>query len=132
MVVQGTTGGEQTPTLDIVHSANQQTIKKVHPVKPIVNRVGQVGNKHYCPMLMEIYFFLKIIFIYYYFVPYRKFRLSYLGKAQQLQEQHYPFLSVCTAFSGVQTIVQLPVFGLFNMLTDADACDCKKDAVRTL
>ena len=59
MVVQGTTGGEQTPTLDIVHSANQQTIKKVHPAKPTVNRVGQVGIKHYCPMLMEIYFFLK-------------------------------------------------------------------------
>ena len=134
MVVQGTTGGEQTPTLDIVHSANQPTIKKIHPVKLIVNRVGQVGKKHYCPTLMEIYFFfsniyyllllssseancqqswarwkqallphadgdlllfLKIIFIYYYFVPDRKFRLPYLGEAQQLQEQHYPFLSVC-------------------------------------
>ena len=39
----------------------------------------------------------------------------YLGKAQQLQEQLYPFLSVCAVFSCVQTMVWLPVFGIFNV-----------------
>ena len=49
----------------------------------------------------------------------------YLGKAQQPQEQRYPFLSVCVVFC-VQTMVYiwLPVFGNFNMNTDVDACNC--------
>ena len=33
----------------------------------------------------------------------------YLGKAQQSQDQHYPFLSVCAVFLCVQTMVGLPV-----------------------
>ena len=44
-------------------------------------------------------------------------RLRYLGKAQQLQKQRYPFVSVCVAFSCVQTMVWLPVFRIFNMHT---------------
>ena len=40
--------------------------------------------------------------------------LLYLGKAQRPQKQHYPFLSVCAVFSCVQTMVRLPVFGIFN------------------
>ena len=43
------------------------------------------------------------------FVPCRKFRLPYLGKAQQQQEQRYPFLSVCAAFSCVQTALPIPI-----------------------
>ena len=40
-----------------------------------------------------------------------------LGTAQQPQEQRYPFLSVCAVFSCVQTMVCLPVFGIFNVRT---------------
>ena len=44
--------------------------------------------------------------------------------AQQPQEQHYPVLSVRVVFLFVQTMVRLPVFGMFNVHTDVDACDC--------
>ena len=52
-----------------------------------------------------------------------KFGSPYLGKAQQLQEQHYPFLLVCVVFLCVQTMLWLPVLGIFNVHTDANACD---------
>ena len=66
-------------------------------------------------------------------------------KAQQPQEQRYPYLSVCAVFSCVQIMVWLPVLGLcvcvcgggggglilflffvvvVLMRTDADACTC--------
>ena len=60
----------------------------------------------------------------YFFVPCRKFRSPYLGKAQQPQEQRYPFLSVCAVFLCVQTMVWLPMFGIFNTHTDVPACNC--------
>ena len=60
----------------------------------------------------------------YFFVLCGKFRSPYLGKAQQPQEQRYPFLSVCAAFTCVQTMVRLSVFKLFNLCTDVDACVC--------
>ena len=44
--------------------------------------------------------------------------------AQQPQEQCYPFLSVCAVLLCLQTVIWLPVFGIFNMCTDVDACDC--------
>ena len=48
-------------------------------------------------------------------------------KALQPQEQRYPaFLSVSTVFSCVQTMVWMPRFGIFNVRTDADACDCTR------
>ena len=53
-----------------------------------------------------------------------KFGSRYPGKAQQLQEQCYPLLSVCAAFLHVQTMVCLPVLGIFNVYTGVDACDC--------
>ena len=54
-----------------------------------------------------------------------KFGSPYLGNAQQLQEQRYPFLLVCVVFLCVQTMVYvwLPVLGIFNAHTDANACD---------
>ena len=55
-----------------------------------------------------------------------QFVSRYRGKAQQPQEQRYPFLSVCVVFSCVQTMVWLPVFGIFNVRTDVDACDCTR------
>ena len=39
------------------------------------------------------------------------------------QEQRYPFLSVCAAFSCVQTVVFYgSVFGTFNARTYVDSC----------
>ena len=60
-------------------------------------------------------FLLILYFIQYFIVPYRKFGFFYPGKAQELQEQCYPFLLVCAVFPCVQTMVWLPVFGIFNV-----------------
>ena len=38
-------------------------------------------------------------------------------------QQRYPFLSACVLFVCVQTMVWLPVFRIFNMSKDVDACD---------
>ena len=54
-------------------------------------------------------------------IQYGKFGSPYRGKVQQPQEQRYPFLSVCVVFVCVQTMVWLPVFGIFNVRTDVDA-----------
>ena len=69
-----------------------------------------VSNKH----------ILNLFFLKYFIIPCRKFGSPYSGKAQQLQEQCYPFLSMCAVFfacpnNGV---------GLFNIHSDADACEC--------
>ena len=45
-------------------------------------------------------------------------------KLRQLQEQCYPFLSVCTVFSCVHTMVRLPVLVFFKVRTNGDACGC--------
>ena len=55
-----------------------------------------------------------LIFLLVLLVPCGKFELPYLGKAQQPQEQHYPFLSVSAVFLCVQTMVRLPVFGILK------------------
>ena len=59
-------------------------------------------------------------------VPLGKFGLPSMGKAEQLQEQRYPFLSVCAVFSCVQTMAWLPVFGSFNVHTHVEACNCTR------
>ena len=64
------------------------------------------------------------LFLVSFFVPCRKFGLPFLGEAQQLQEQRYPFLSVCVVFSCVQAMVRLPASGIVNVHTDDDACSC--------
>ena len=48
------------------------------------------------------------------------------GKTQQSTEQCYRFLSVCAVFSCVQTVTWLPVFEIFIVRTDVDACDCTR------
>ena len=50
--------------------------------------------------------------------------------SRQPQEQCYPFLSVCAVCLCVQTMLWLPVFGIFNVLTDVDACDCTRGLYR--
>ena len=50
-------------------------------------------------------------------------RLSW-ARLWQPQEQRYLFLPACVVFSYVQTVVWLPVFRIFNVCTDVDACDC--------
>ena len=62
-------------------------------------------------------------FFQYFFVPCGKFGLPYLGKAQKPQEQRFPFLSVCAVLLCVQTMVWLPVWDIFNVRIDFDACD---------
>ena len=52
--------------------------------------------------------------------------LHYLSKEQQVQEQRYLFLSVCTVFLCAQTMVWLPMFEIFNMRTGVDAWDCTR------
>ena len=44
-------------------------------------------------------------------------------KVQQPQERCYPFLSVCAAFSCVQTMAWEPVLGISNVHADVDVCD---------
>ena len=56
--------------------------------------------------------------------PLQEIWVSYPGRAQELQEQCYPFLLVSAVFPCVQTMVWLPVFGIFNVHADVDACDC--------
>ena len=55
------------------------------------------------------YFILVFFFVLVFIIPYGDFRLSYLGKAQQLQEQCHPLLSVCAVFLCVQTLVWPPI-----------------------
>ena len=47
-------------------------------------------------------------------------------RLQQPQEQCYPFLTVRAVFSCVQSKVWLPMFGIFNVRTDVNACDCTR------
>ena len=69
-----------------------------------------------------IIFFYHYLF-YYFIVPCWKLGSPYPSKAQQPQEQRYPSLSVCAVFPCVQTRIWLPVFGIFNVCSDADECD---------
>ena len=88
------------------------------PINPL--SVGQYVNNHNKGK-QELG--LQVLTSLYFFVPCGKFGSPYLGKAQQPQDQHYPFLSVCGGFSFVWTMVWLPVFEIFNTCTDVDACD---------
>ena len=45
-----------------------------------------------------------------------------MGKSQQLQGQRFPLLSVNAVFLWVQTMVWLPVFVIFNVHADVEAC----------
>ena len=54
-------------------------------------------------------FCLVFCFVLVFIIPYGDFRLSYLGKAQQLQEQCHPLLSVCAVFLCVPTLVWPPI-----------------------
>ena len=48
------------------------------------------------------------------------------ARLQQPKEQRYPFQVGCAVFSCVQTMVWLPVFGILNVHTHADAGDCTR------
>ena len=50
-------------------------------------------------------------------------RLTWV-RLQQLQEQCYPFLTVCAVFLCVQRKVQLPKLGIFHVHKDVNACKC--------
>ena len=67
-----------------------------------------------------------------------QYLLSLSGKSGRLarvkikQLQEYPFLPVCSVFSCVQTMVWVPVFGIFNARTNVDACDCNRRLSNTV
>ena len=50
-------------------------------------------------------------------------RLSWVT-LQQPQEQRYPFLPACAVLSCFQTVVYLPMLGIFNVRTDVTTRDC--------
>ena len=75
----------------------------------------------------------NFVFWYLMLCPLREIRVAFPGKAQQPQEQRYPFLFVCVVFLCVQTMVWLPVSGIFNvtqMLMHATAHGGCMDTVR--
>ena len=84
--------------------------------------VGPLNSLYNVPLLV-VSFNTKSI-SYERFVPCGKFGSPYLGKAQQPQEQRYPFLPVCAVFSRVQTMVYGCQCLAFNVRTDVDAYDC--------
>ena len=55
--------------------------------------------------------------------PFGKFGSPSPDKAEQWPEQRYSFLPMCAVFFCVQTMLWLPVFAIFNVHTDVDACD---------
>ena len=57
--------------------------------------------------------------------------LLYPDKAQQPQEQLYPFLPVNAVVSCVQITVRLPVVGVFNVSTGVDVWDCTQGFMDT-
>ena len=92
-------------------------------IKPRSLPLGQTGYFNLLHNCVHISFHFIFFFVWYFFVPCGRFGSHNLGKAQQPQEQRYPFLSVCVIFSSIQTMVWLPVFAIFNVCTDVDVCD---------
>ena len=84
--------------------------------------------------VFSVYFYFFILFLCFIFIflitalslvrnSGRLYRVRY---AQQPQEERHPFLPVCAVFTCVRTMAWLPVFGLFNVRTDVDTCDCTR------
>ena len=69
---------------------------------PGTHHSGSAGRGVNSALFFSFFFFSFFLVL---LCPLREIRLPYLGKAQQPQEQRYPFLSVCAVFSCVQTMV---------------------------
>lgn len=69
--------------------------------------------------LLGLWISLSVFFFFPFFLHIK----SLTGNLGHLQEQRYPFLSVCAVFSRVRTMVWPPEFGIFDMHTDAEVCD---------
>ena len=93
-------------------------------IKPRSLPLGQTGYFNLLHNCVHISFHFIFFFVWYFFVPCGRFGSHNLGKAQQPQEQRYPFLSACTVFWCVRALAWLPVFGILNVCTDFDACNC--------
>ena len=91
----------------------------------VLSAVTCLRNQGLTASLVDVSIHLVHLFSYC-IIPCGKFGSPYLGKVQELQEQRYPFLSVCAVFLCVQTMAWLPAFGIFNVRTDVDACDCTR------
>ena len=129
------TGNQERKTTTTVFDWLQHEVSLRIVIKPVprVHRLGKNGRKSrtkkkkayligynmisFVVVVLLLLFCLFCLFKYF-FVPWGKFRSPCLGKAQQPQEQRYPFLSVCVVFSCVRTmdillrIVIRPVAGV--------------------
>ena len=115
------------PVLAATESKVMQGGVKLYCVDPVLaateSKVVQGGVKLYC--VDRKYIFKDLVLVLH--CPLREIRVAYLGKPLQRQEKRYPFLSVRAVFPCVQTAVLVPLFGIFNVRKDADACDCTQE-----
>ena len=51
-------------------------------------------------------------------------RLTWVRHSSRKSSATHSYLAVCAVFSCVQTMVWLPVLGIFNVRVDVAACDC--------
>ena len=72
----------------------------------------------FSPHFSLIHWFCFFVFVFVLHFPLQEIRVALQ------QEQRYPFLSVSAVFSRLQTLAWLPVFGILNMHTYVDACNC--------
>ena len=78
-----------------------------------------------CFLLLLLFVCLFVILVLHY--PSLEIRAPTPGKSTAgARAALYPFLSGYAIFSCVQTMLWLPVFGIFNTRTDVDACDCTR------
>ena len=90
-----------------------------------------------CCCCFFCFFWGGVVFLLFLLLLFLVLHLSLVGNSgrlnwvrlQQPQEQRYPFLTVLTVFSCVQTKVWLPMLGIFYMRTDVYACDCTRRGV---
>ena len=99
-----------------------------------------LGKTGYLQTAVFLDLFYNVIFVLFVFVcfnfviysilalrcPSWEVPVALLGKAQQLQEQRYPSLSMYPVCSCVQTMLWLSMPGIINMRTDVDASVCTR------
>ena len=72
-------------------------------------------------MHLHLYIYIYIYFVVEYLVdPHGKVRSPYLAMTQQLHSYW------CVSYFRVQAVAWLPVFGIFNVRIDVDACNCTR------
>ena len=87
-----------------------------------------------CVALPDLFFFYYYFLQVYFFVPCKKNVrcLTWVRHSsyKSCATHSYPFLSVCVVYSCVRTVLWLPVSGIFNVHTDANAGSCMQGLYR--